>query len=159
MSKFPRIIRLDATDNEVYERAATPGEWAIVGSFHFWDHDPQQLTGKARQAFSHGFLGSSSFGWGTVATVAEISPIDLELVCQRVARHLVEQFGAPDVAAALPAAREEVEFAAGLCDHPVNTLLALRREFNGTEIKEIFKLVSPPSGAEHDALRLWEVDE
>ena len=158
MLKLPRIVRLDATDSEVYARAAAAGEWAVVGSFYFWDN-PEQLTGKQRQAFSHGFLGTDSFGWGTLTAVAEISPVDFELVCQRLARHLVEHFGAPDVDTALPAAREEVQFAAGLCEHPVDTLLALRRELVADEIRETFKLIQPSSGADHDQIRLWGSDD
>ncbi|MFQ5763830.1 MAG: DUF6505 family protein, partial [Rhodospirillales bacterium] len=70
MMRFPRTIRLDESDRRVFERAAEPGEWAIPGTFVFADADPATLSGKARQAFAHGFLGLESFGWSTLVEVA-----------------------------------------------------------------------------------------
>ena len=41
--KLLRTIRLDPSDTFVFERAAEPGEWAVSGSFVFWDDDPATL--------------------------------------------------------------------------------------------------------------------
>ena len=95
---FLRIVRLDDSDTQTYEIAAAPGEWAVVGTFHFWDADLENLSGKARQAFVHGFLGTDSFGWGTLVVINEISTTELEALSMRLATHLVNQFGAPDIA-------------------------------------------------------------
>ena len=152
-AKLPRTIRLDDTDTRVYERAAAAGEWAVPGTFKFWDTEPEELSGKPRQAFAHGFLGIGTFGWATVVCVATIGEDELHAVETSLAHHLVEFHGA------LPAAREELAFAASLCEHPLNTLLAVQREFRGEEIVESFKVVRPASGADHEALRIWQPDE
>ena len=57
---------------------------------------------------------------------------------ERIADHFVAAYGAPDREAALPLARQEAEFAAGLCEHQVNTLLAVQRSFNDDGIVERF---------------------
>jgi len=158
MTRLLRIVRLDDSDTQVYEPCAEAGEWAVPGSFYFWDLRAEDLGGKRRQAFSHGFLGIGSFGWGTVVAVAEISQAELEQATQELAFHLVQRFGAPDMAAALPAAREEIEFAIGLCEHPPNTLITVQREFQGEEIQENFRRIQPSSGADHESLRLFGVD-
>ena len=51
--RFPRAIRLDNSDLQVFESVAEPGEWAVPGAFAFSDADPQDLTGKVRQLMLH----------------------------------------------------------------------------------------------------------
>jgi Family of unknown function (DUF6505) len=114
--RFPRTIRFDASDEQVFERAAEPDEWAVSGAFAFADADPDCLSGKRRQAFRSGFLGTRTFGWSTFAVVAEIGTDELDAVVDALARHLVAHYGAPSLEAASVAARAETEFAAGLCD-------------------------------------------
>jgi hypothetical protein len=66
---------------------------------------------------------------------------------------LLEKFGAPDLAAARLAADEEVAFAASLCDHPPQTLLAVQRSIENGEIRERFRTLKPrEAGAEADRL-------
>ncbi len=156
--RFPRVIRLDASDESAFEHPAAPGEWAVPGSFEFFDHDPALLTGKQREAFAHGFLGTASFGRTTLVEVAEIDAGEHEALVQRLAEHFVTRYGAPDVAAALPAAREEAEFAASICEHPVHTLLMIEREPGEDGIRERFKVVRPPDASDHGAVRLWGPD-
>ena len=76
--RFPRTIRLDGSDAQVFERAAAPDEWAVSGAFAFVDTPPEALRGKRAQAFARGFLGTKSFGWSTLVAVAEIAPDDFE---------------------------------------------------------------------------------
>ena len=128
--KFPRIVQLDGSDRHVYERAATPGEWAVPASFAFLDVDPNEMTSKQRQAFGHGFLGTESFGWSTLVEVSRIDTVEFDAVVQRLANHFVEYYGAPNVQVASPLARDEAEFAESICDHPLHTLLVLERESN-----------------------------
>jgi len=153
--KFPRAIRLDGSDAEVYERAAEPGEWAVPGSFAFLDDTPQALAGKRLQAFRSGFLGTTSFGWCTLVEVAEIDDDELEQVIDRLAQHFVREHGAPHIAAALPAAAEEADYASGICTHPLHTLLAIEREFADDGVVESLKVVRPPDASDHDALKLF----
>lgn len=153
--KLPRTIRLDASDALVFDRAAEPGEWAVSGAFAFVDADPAALDGKARQAFASGFLGVGSFGWSTFVTVAHASEADRDRVVEALARHFVDRYGAPDLDAARAAAREEVAFAASLCDRPVNTLLGVRRRAEDAGIKESFRVIESKGEAPH--ARIWEI--
>jgi hypothetical protein len=155
--RFPRTIRLDGTDTRIFERAAEPGEWAVTGAFAFADKDPSDITGKQRQAFRNGFLGLDSFGWSTLVTIASIDDAQYEDVINRLAGHFVSHFGAPDVATALPVAREEAAFAASLCDHPVNTVLAVDRDHGDDGIIERFRVVEQNMKLED--IRIWEIVE
>lgn len=155
---FPRVIRLDESDAEIYDPPAAPGEWAVVGSFAFWDAAPESLTGKKLQAFQHGFLGIGSFGWSTLVEIAEIDDADYRQVTERLAAHLVERYGAPNVETALPAAREETEYAAAICEHERHTLIAIAREFGPEGIVESLKIVRPRAD-NHEQVRLWSFTE
>jgi hypothetical protein len=55
----------------------------------------------------------------------------------------IASLGAPDLAAARAAADEEVAFAASLCDHPKDTLVAVRRTFEDGAIREAFRTLRP----------------
>ena len=153
MLKFPRTIRLDPSDIFVFERAAEPGEWAVSGAFVFWNRDPATLEQKQRVALRSGFLGIDSLGWSTLAIVTEATEAERQAMVERLAGQLLEKFGAPDLAAARLAAEEEVAFAASLCDHPPQTLLAVQRSIESGEIRERFRTLKPrEAGAEADRL-------
>jgi hypothetical protein len=157
---FPRTIRLDQTDALVFETAAEPGEWAVTGAFVFADADPASITGKHRQAFRNGFLGTASFGWSTLVAVANIDEGQYLSVIDALAAHFVAHYGAPGLDAALPVARDEAAFAASLCEHPVNTLLALDRKHgegnHGDEgIVERVHVIKP--AADTGTVRTWEI--
>jgi hypothetical protein len=143
MLKFPRTIRLDPSDTFVFERAAEPGEWAVSGAFVFWNRDPAMLGQKPRVALRSGFLGIESLGWSTLAIVTEATEADRQAIVERLAGQLLEKFGAPDFGAARLAAEEEVAFAASLCDHPPQTLLAVQRSVENGEIRERFRTLKP----------------
>lgn len=143
MLKFPRTIRLDPSDTFVFERAAEPGEWAVSGAFVFWNRDPAALGQKQRVALRSGFLGIDSLGWSTLAIVTEATEADRQAIVERLAGQLLEKFGAPDFEAARLAAEEEVAFAASLCDHPPQTLLAVQRSVENGEIRERFRTLKP----------------
>src|SRR5947208_6120251 len=153
MLKFPRTIRLDPSDTFVFERAAEPGEWAVSGAFVFWNRDPAKLDQKQRVALRSGFLGIDSLGWSTLAIVTEATEAERQAMVERLAGKLVEQFGAPDMAAARGAAEEEVAFAASLCDHPAQTLLAVQRSIENGEIRERFRTAKRrPGGGNLDPI-------
>lgn len=144
--KLLRTIRLDPSDTFVFERAAEPGEWAVSGAFVFWDTDPAALSGKARAAFRGGFLGVESLGRSTLVQIVEASEQDRAKVIETLAQKLVEHFGAPDLAAARLAAEEEVAFAASLCDHPKDTLVAVHRTHEDGNMREAFRTLHPRAG-------------
>ncbi len=147
MLKFPRTIRLDPSDTFVFERAAEPGEWVVSGAFVFWNQDPAVLAQKQRVALRSGFLGIESLGWSTLAIVTEATEAERQSVVARLAGQLLAKFGAPDMEAARAAAEEEVAFAASLCDHPEQTLLAVQRSIEDGEIRERFRTLKPREAA------------
>jgi hypothetical protein len=147
MLKFPRTIRLDPSDSFVFERAAVPGEWAVSGAFVFWNQDPAALGQKQRIALRSGFLGIDSLGWSTLAIITEATEADRQAMVERLAGQLLEKFGAPDSEAARLVAEDEVAFAASLCDHPSQTLLAVQRSVEDGEIRERFRTLKPREGA------------
>ena len=156
--KFLRAIRLDDSDSQVYEKASEPGEWAVPGSFAFLDMDPQALVGKHLQAFNSGFLGTQSFGWTTLVEIAEIDDDEYQQVIDRLAAHFMDCYSAPHIAAALPAAGEEAHYAATICEYPLNTLLAIERDFGEEGIVESLKVVKPNAG-NHGDVKLWAIEE
>ena len=98
---------------------------------------------KERAAFRGGFLGVASLGWSTLVQIVEAGQQDRSAVVEALAQQLKENFGAPDLAAARAAAEEEVAFAASLCDHPNDTLIAVRRSFEDGAIREAFRTLRP----------------
>lgn len=144
--KLLRTIRLDPSDTFVFERAAEPGEWAVCGTFVFWEDDPEALAGKRRSAFRSGFLGVESLGWSTLVQIVDANDAARKAVVEMLAQRLVENFGAPDLAAAREAAEEEVAFAESLCDHPQDTLVAIHRTFEDGAIREAFRTLRPRGG-------------
>jgi Family of unknown function (DUF6505) len=141
--KLLRTIRLDPSDTLVYARAAAPGEWAVPGAFMFWKVDPDALQGKERAAFRGGFLGVQTLGWSTLVQIVEASENDRLAAIDTLAKHLIAEFGAPSVADAVAAAEEEFAFAASLCDHPPDRLVAVHRTFENGEIREAFRTLRP----------------
>ena len=144
MLKLPRTIRLDPSDTFVFERAADPGEWAVSGAFVFKGcNDPTVLGQKQRVALRSGFLGVESLGWSTLAIVTEATETDMLGAVEHLTAQLLAQFGAPDLQAARVAAEEEVAFAASLCDHLPQTLLAVQRSIENGEMRERFRTLKP----------------
>ena len=158
--KLLRTIRFDQSDDNVYETAAAPDEWAVSGAFAFADLPPEAVKGKVKQAFANGFLGLASFGRSTFAVVSEIEADELEEVERVLARHFVERYGAPGIDAALPASREELAFVRDLCEGSlVNTVFTVRRLFDARgQIKEEFRKIKAPSGQPLHT-RIWSVVE
>ena len=146
MTRLPRTIRMDGSDLSVFDCAAEPGEWAVPGSFAFLGAEPGGLVGKQRAAFAAGFLGLDSFGWSTLVMVATATHEAVEQATASLARHFVDEHGAPSMEAAREVAEREIAFAASLCGHPPGTLLAVTRELGAEGLTERFKTIVP-----HDA--------
>lgn len=130
----------------MFDNPAEPGEWAVTGAFMFSDDDPSELEGKARAAFRAGFLGVVSLGWSTLVQVVDASEADRIGAIDMLSKHLIARFGAPTNDEAIAAAKEEFEFTASLCDHPLDTLIALHRTCEDGEIRERFRTLRPKDG-------------
>lgn len=144
--KLLRTIRLDPSDTFVFDQAAEPGEWAVSGAFVFWNTDPTTLEGKARSAFRGGFLGVGSLGWSTLVQIVEADDDQRLAAIDMLATQLVTKFGAPSIEEAVAAAEEEFAFAASLCDHANDTLVAVHRTSEADGIHETFRSLRPRNG-------------
>src|SRR5690349_15184917 len=102
---FPRVIRLDDSDERVYPVVSRPGEWAVPGAFAFLDANLEAFDAKGREAFRHGFLGTETFGWSTLVQVDEMNIVEYLALIDRLAAHFVERYGAPNLAVARDAAQ------------------------------------------------------
>src|SRR5262249_24940882 len=120
------------------------------------DEAPEMLAGKRGQAFRRGFLGLESFGFSTFACVAEVGESEYARAVDLLAYRFFAELGAPDLETARAAAKGEVDFAAGLCTHPVNTIIAVERELGEDGIRERFRVM--PAPREKDHARVWRVE-
>ena len=154
---FPRVVRLDDSDERVYETTAAAGEWAVPGAFVFLDVDFEQANGKTREAFRHAFLGTDSYGWSTLVQVDEITLAEYTAVVERLAQYFVQRYNAPNIDAARQMAQEEATFATSICEHPRHTLLAVDRAIGDEGIEENFRVVRPPSGLDHEKVKIWKM--
>ncbi len=147
-----RAIHFDDSDTLVFHSPARTGEWAISGGFEFSNWGEGDLSGKARQAFSNGWLGLETFGRVTFVAVTKVEPAEYEALVEQLARHFVDIYGAPSVEAARPVAQDELAHMAELCEgHDPNTLLTVARELTDTGVAEAYRVIEAPD-AELDIL-------
>ncbi len=145
-----RAIHFDESDTKVFHTPARTGEWAISGGFEFSNWGEGDLTGKARQAFSNGWLGLETFGRVTFVAVTKIEQSEFDALAQRLAQHFVDIYGAPSVDDAMPVAMDELGHMVELCEgHDPNTLLTVARELGEIGVSEAFRVIeSPDAGIE-----------
>lgn len=154
VDRLPRVIRLDRSDTHIFDAPAAPGEIAVSGAFAFADATPEGLKGRDLIAFGQTFLGLESFGRATLVQVSAVTAEDVETATRALAEHFVARWGAPDIEAAWPVARDEIAFAAGLCaEHGPGQLLAVEREFGPDGVVERFRAVQRPNPMDHG--RVW----
>lgn len=139
-----RAIHFDESDMNVFHKPARTGEWCIAGGFEFSNWSQADLTGKARQAFSNGWLGAETFGRVTFVAVTQIEPSEFAALKLALAEHFVQLYGAPSVEAAAQVAEDELRHMAELCeDQEANTLLTVARELTEAGVKESFRTIAP----------------
>ncbi|MCV6594937.1 MAG: DUF6505 family protein [Silicimonas sp.] len=142
--KLARAIHFDESDQRVFANPARTGEWCLSGGFEFSNWTEGDLTGKARQAFANGWFGLETGGRVTFVAVTLIEAEELEQLAHLLAQHFVTYYGAPDVEAALPVAREELAQMVELCeDHDPNTLLTVARELTDAGVREAYRVIEP----------------
>ncbi|HIP23757.1 MAG TPA: hypothetical protein EYG79_09225 [Rhodobacteraceae bacterium] len=143
-----RAIHFDESDMNVFHSPARTGEWAISGGFEFSNWGEGDLTGKARQAFSNGWLGLETFGRVTFVAVTKIEPAEYEALLTQLSQHFVDIYGAPSVEAARPVAVDELAHMVELCDdHEPNILLTVARELTETGVAEAYRMIDPPEAS------------
>ncbi|WP_299879275.1 DUF6505 family protein [uncultured Sulfitobacter sp.] len=137
-----RAIHFDESDMNIFHKPARTGEWCISGGFEFSNWSEADLTGKARQAFSNGWLGVETFGRVSVVAITQIEQAELDTLVTALAQHFVDIYGAPSVAEAEGVAREELMHMVETCDgQPANTLLLISRELTEAGVKESVRIV------------------
>lgn len=157
--KFFKAIRFDASDDNVFPKGAEPDEWTVSGSFAFADMDPEEFTGKLKQAFTNGLMGLKTHGHTTFVTVAEMSEDEHDEALQLLIDYFITELGAPSREAAEPYAREEIDYIADMCsDRPVNTLFAVNRSVDDEgNLREAFHQIERGDPNVSDHAKIWEV--
>ena len=80
--------------------------------------------------------------------ITSITKSEYERLIQQLAAHFVEHYGAPDMDAALPVAKEELDHMQSMCeDQDDNTLLMVSRTINDTGVHESFRFNHPQSAS------------
>ncbi|KZY06517.1 MULTISPECIES: DUF6505 family protein [unclassified Sulfitobacter] len=139
-----RAIHFDESDRNVFHVPARTGEWCVSGGFEFSNWSEADLTGKARQAFTNGWLGVETFGRVTFVAVTKAEPFEVDAIVTRLAHHFVDIYGAPSVEAARPVAEEEVSQMMALCsDQSPNTLITVTRELTDGGVRESYRSIEP----------------
>ena len=143
--KLARAIHFDESDTRVYANSARTGEWCISGGFEFSNWGEGDLTGKARQAFSNGWLGLETFGRVTFVAVTQIEESEINHLTDILSEHFITYYGAPNIEAARPVASEEIRQMQELCDdHDPNTLLTVARELSEGGVHEAYRVIDTP---------------
>lgn len=139
-----RAIHFDESDMNIFHSPARTGEWCISGGFEFSNWGEGDLTGKARQAFSNGWLGLETFGRVSVVAITQVEPAELDALVTGLAQHFVDIYGAPSVEEARGVAQDEVMHMVDNCDGQApNTLLLMSRELTEAGVKESYRIVEP----------------
>ena len=137
-----RAIHFDESDMNVYHAPARTGEWCITGGFEFSNWTEDDLAGKARQAFSNGWLGIETFGRVTFVATTRIEQPEIDRLVTDLARHFVDIYGAPSIEAATPVAREEINQMLDLCaEHAPNTVMTIARELGEAGVRESIRII------------------
>jgi hypothetical protein len=156
LMKLPKTIQLDVSDIQIFEHTATPGEWAVTGSFSFSDSDPATLNRKQRLAFNAGWVGIESGGYSTLVQVTTATQGDFDGMVETLAALFVRDFGAPNIEAARPVARDEVLYASSLCEFDDSTLLTLSRDLGDEGLREVVRPIADTASGD-ELIKIWEV--
>ncbi|WP_300035102.1 DUF6505 family protein [uncultured Roseobacter sp.] len=142
--KLARAIHFDDSDTRVFHSPARTGEWCISGGFEFSNWSEGDLVGKAKQAFTNGWMGVETFGRTSFVAVTQIEQNEIDALALALAQHFVDIYGAPSPEAALPVAVEELNQMISLCDdHAANTLLTVTRELTDAGVRETYSMIEP----------------
>jgi Family of unknown function (DUF6505) len=158
--QLARAIHFDESDQNVFANPARTGEWCISGGFEFSNWCEADLTGKQRQAFANGWLGLETTGRVTFVAVTKIEEAELNHLTDLLAQHFISVYGAPDLDAARPVAREELRQMQEICaEHSANTLLTVARDLSDAGVRESYRSIEAQSaGLEQFALHVTPED-
>ena len=83
--KLARAIHFDESDQRIFHNPARTGEWCLPGGFEFSNWTEDELVGKARQAFAHGWLGLETSGRVPFVAVTQIEEAELNALTDLLA--------------------------------------------------------------------------
>ncbi|MEP4194703.1 MAG: DUF6505 family protein [Aliishimia sp.] len=147
-ARLARAIHFDESDMNIFHMPARTGEWCISGGFEFSNWGEGDLSGKARQAFSNGWLGLETFGRVTFVAITNIEESEIAVLTQLLAQHFVDIYGAPSVEAALGTAAEELRQMQEMCSEmEQNTLLTVARDLGEQGVTESYRIIEPQTAS------------
>lgn len=113
MPKFLKAIRLDDSDDELYQAsgACDDDEWVCTGGFAVCDL-AKGYRCEPRCYCDASFLSITRRNRVTLAEVVDVSEADLEIFKDQLAQHLLFDWKAPDFETARAVAEEEIEYTA-----------------------------------------------
>ena len=123
-------MRLDDSDDRVLQDeggAAAEGEWVVSGGYAACDLARGHRTPRCHCDST--FLAAGALRRCTIAEVAEMDDAAYQLVKQALARHFLEDLGAPSAEAAEAAAADECAYTADLAgSFPAEAWITVKRE-------------------------------
>lgn len=140
--KFLKAVRLDDSDARIHAGdggAAEDGEWVVSGGYAVCD-----LASGHRRPHCHcatTFIAVASRRRCTIAEIVDIDDSDYAGIRERLARHFLNDLGAPSVDAAREAAEDECAYTADLASgFPDGVWITVRREPTADGIGEHYSV-------------------
>ena len=128
--KFLKAVRLDDSDDRLLAGAggaARQGEWLVSGGYAACDLAAGHRAPGCRCDTT--FVAAGSLRRCTLAEIADIDETDYQAVKAALARHFLEELGAPTPEIALAAAEDECAYTADLAEgFPAEVWIGVRRE-------------------------------
>jgi len=128
--KFLKAVRLDDSDARILADdagAAEDGEWVVSGGFAVCDLARGHRTPRCHCDTT--FIAAGARRRCTIAAVADIDEAGYQRVKQALARHFLEDLGAPTPEAAAEAAADECTYTAELAaGFPDDVWVTVKRE-------------------------------
>jgi len=128
--KFLKAVRLDDSDDRLLVGsggAAADGEWVVTGGYAACDLAQGHRAPHCRCDTT--FITAGASRRCTIAEITEIDEAAYQQVKQALARHFLEDLGAPTAAVAAAAAEDECAYTADLAGgFPAEVWITVRRE-------------------------------
>jgi len=128
--KFLKAVRLDDSDARILAEeagAAEDGEWVVSGGYAVCDLARGHRTPRCHCDAT--FIAAGTRRRCTIAAVADIDEAVYQQVKQSLARHFLEDLGAPTPEAAAEAAADECTYTAELAaGFPDDVWITVKRE-------------------------------
>jgi hypothetical protein len=140
--KFLRAVRLDDSDGRLLAEtggAAQDGEWVVSGGYAACDLAAGHRVARCRCDTT--FIAAGALRRCTIAEVADINEAAYEEVKQGLARHFLDDLGAPTPEAARAAAADECAYTAELAGgFPSEVWITVKREVTDDGVGERYSV-------------------